>query len=266
MERKVFNIFLASLGDLAEERNIVSDVVNRINKIFSKTNNWYIELLGWEDTLPGASRPQELINKDIEICDLFLGLLWKRWGTPTGKSDSGFKEEFDLANNLNKKNKKPEIWIYLKSIDDEFLDDPGEQLNKVLGFRKWLIKSKKFFYKEFKETSNGEKLIYDNLLQYLLNLEQQNYQSKNKQSVRATKGKSKGKTLNESHKDLFFDINLSVQEDKIDQIKFWKRARLMLIAKSWFDQVYESDFLGNHDINLLFTNRKNWSFTNEEKH
>jgi hypothetical protein len=105
MERKVFNIFLASLGDLAEERNIVSDVVNRINKIFSKTNNWYIELLGWEDTLPGASRPQELINKDIEICDLFLGLLWKRWGTPTGKSDSGFKEEFDLANNLNKKNK-----------------------------------------------------------------------------------------------------------------------------------------------------------------
>lgn len=80
MERKIFHIFLASPGDLADERKLVKENVERINKIIGRTINWQIELLGWEDTLPGANRPQELINKDVELCDLFLGILWKRWG------------------------------------------------------------------------------------------------------------------------------------------------------------------------------------------
>ena len=38
-----------------------------------------------DGTLPGSARPQELINRDLALCDFIIGLLWKRWGQPTGK-------------------------------------------------------------------------------------------------------------------------------------------------------------------------------------
>jgi hypothetical protein len=55
---------------------------------------WHVELLGWEDTLPGASRPQDKINEDVDRCELFLGLLRRRWGEPPGgKWSTGFEED-----------------------------------------------------------------------------------------------------------------------------------------------------------------------------
>ena len=84
MERKILSVFVASPSDLSDERKTLRDVVERLNKIYGKRIGWQIELLGWEDTLAGFSRPQTLINKDVENCDLFIGMLWKRWGTESG--------------------------------------------------------------------------------------------------------------------------------------------------------------------------------------
>ncbi len=65
--------------------------VERLNKIIGKNLNWTIELYGWEDTLPGINRPQAIINKDVEICDLFIGVFGKEAGFPkTGIGDSWF--------------------------------------------------------------------------------------------------------------------------------------------------------------------------------
>ena len=63
---KLYRVFIASPGDLADERKALRDVVERINGICARETDWRIELLGWEDTLPGAGRPQELINADLE--------------------------------------------------------------------------------------------------------------------------------------------------------------------------------------------------------
>ena len=46
------------------------EIVDHINKIFSRETEWRIELLGWEDTMPGAGRPQDLINIDVDKADL----------------------------------------------------------------------------------------------------------------------------------------------------------------------------------------------------
>lgn len=97
ISRNVLSVFLASPGNLVTERNASRKVVDRINRILGKEIGLHIELLGWEDTLPGAGRPQSIINQDVEICDLFIGLLWKRWGSSTGKFSSGFEEEFNIA-------------------------------------------------------------------------------------------------------------------------------------------------------------------------
>ena len=94
--RKVVTVFIGSPGDVQKERQIARQVVDKINRIIRDVG-WEIELRGWEDTLPGHGRPQDIINADVRECHLFIGLLHARWGMPTGKHSSGFEEEFRLA-------------------------------------------------------------------------------------------------------------------------------------------------------------------------
>ena len=170
MKRNVLTIFLASPGDLQEERRIVRNTVDRVNKVLSRRTGWHIELLGWEDTLPGGIRPQALINKDVDSCQHFIGILWRRWGQQTGKYSSGFEEEFLLARSRRTATGSPELWLFFKAVDEESLRDPGDQLKKVLNFKNELIKSKELMFKEFSEIKNWSTVIYDSLLQYVLDL------------------------------------------------------------------------------------------------
>jgi len=78
--RQIYNIFLASPNDVAEERAALEDIVHGINRIYGPQLRWQIELHKWEDIPPGFGRPQEIINKTVDDCELFIGLLWKRWG------------------------------------------------------------------------------------------------------------------------------------------------------------------------------------------
>jgi len=94
--RNVLTAFIASPGDVNDERQATRKAVDELNKALKKIN-WHIELLGWEDTMPGFSRPQAQINKDLDLCQLFIGILWKRWGSKSGRYSSGFQEEFERA-------------------------------------------------------------------------------------------------------------------------------------------------------------------------
>lgn len=96
--RRVLNVFLATPGDLVDERRAAKEVIDEV-AMTARELGVSLELLGWEDTLPGAQRPQEVINKDLDEAELFIGLLWRRWGQPTGHPEfsSGFEEEFHRA-------------------------------------------------------------------------------------------------------------------------------------------------------------------------
>ena len=76
--RKVLRVFIASPGDLGEERRLFRGIVDEVNQSKANGMGMQLEPLGWEDTLPGSGRPQELINEDVKKCDLMIMLLWKR--------------------------------------------------------------------------------------------------------------------------------------------------------------------------------------------
>jgi hypothetical protein len=42
-------------------------------------------------------RPEQLILDQIGQYDLFVGIMWRRFGTPTGVAGSGTEQEFDHA-------------------------------------------------------------------------------------------------------------------------------------------------------------------------
>lgn len=166
----VLNVFIASPSDLQDERRVAREVVDSLNRAIGRQLSWHIELFGWEDTLPGYARPQEVINKDVDICDLFIGLLWKRWGEPTGKYTSGFEEEFERARKLREKLESPEIWIFFKQVEPEQIKDPGGQLKRVLGFRQALKTSKELLFKELHDSEDWRAKLYELLSQHVLKL------------------------------------------------------------------------------------------------
>jgi hypothetical protein len=149
-QRRLIKVFIASPGDLMPERLSAHEVVNEINSSFGRTFDVAIDLLGWEDIRPGVGRPQAIINRDD--CDLFVGLLWKRWGmSPGGEFSSGFEEEFERARQRNQRTGQPEIWLAFKQVDPSLLADPGDQLKSVLAFKQAQIAARTVFYKEFND-------------------------------------------------------------------------------------------------------------------
>jgi hypothetical protein len=95
--RKV-DIFVASTGEVQELRDALGTVVADLNATLGHQQQAVIELLRWEThARPSVGRPQSVINRQINAYDLFVGVLWKRFGTPTGLAESGTEEEFRIA-------------------------------------------------------------------------------------------------------------------------------------------------------------------------
>lgn len=164
--RNVLVAFIASPSDVPEERLATREVIEELNKSL-RTLNWQIDIIGWEDTAPGVGRPQELINKDVDTCNLFIGILWKRWGQPTGEYSSGFEEEFERAIERRKETGSPEVWLAFKHIDAESLKDPGEQLQHVLEFKQKQIELRQVLFQEFPNIERWKALLSTWLLNYI---------------------------------------------------------------------------------------------------
>jgi Domain of unknown function (DUF4062) len=151
----VVKVFLASPGGLDEERRMVRMRADHFNRMWSDSFGVYFRVVGWEDTPAAAMRPQERINKDAEDCELFIGLMWTRWGSETGTHTSGFEEEFISAQTRKRVRQTPEIALFFKRIDPDLLADPGLQLSKVLQFKNTIVEAKEYLFKEFEAEARG---------------------------------------------------------------------------------------------------------------
>jgi len=164
----VLRAFIASPGDVVEERHAAHQVVDNLNDVLHRHLGWHVELLGWEDTLPGCGRPQSIINKDVDTCDLFLGVVWQRWGSPTGRYSSGFEEEFKRALRRYRKTGTPQIWLSFRAIDSDRIKDPGDQLKRVLAFHQDQIRSRDVLFKQHADKDEWSTNLYKWLLSYIL--------------------------------------------------------------------------------------------------
>ena len=184
--RQIVKVFLGSPGDLPDERKCARELVAELNGQWADAFGIQIDLVGWEDTPSAYGRPQETINRELERCEVFIGMMWKKWGTPpdtAGKYSSGFEEEFEISVGRRRSEGKPEISLFLKDIATEFLADPGPDLRKVLAFKDRLIAQKEIYYEQVSDTRDFEKKLRRCLNKYLTDLWQSQNRLQNKEEV-----------------------------------------------------------------------------------
>lgn len=95
---KIYNVMIASPGDVASERAIIRDVVYEWNAVHSNTKNIVLLPIGWKShsSPEMGSSPQSIINNQIlDKCDLLIGVFWTRIGTATDEYASGTVEEIE---------------------------------------------------------------------------------------------------------------------------------------------------------------------------
>ncbi|MCH7827146.1 MAG: hypothetical protein IIC75_04100 [Bacteroidetes bacterium] len=115
-----YKILVASPSDVLDERESIDEVIIELNRTYGTRANLILELIKWEThTAPAASETdvQDLIDKDLgSDYDLFIGILWKEFGTPTDKYNSGTEQEFRNAHQRFKQDTKSlQILFYFKN-------------------------------------------------------------------------------------------------------------------------------------------------------
>ena len=277
--RKVVKVFIASPGDLGDERKTAKAVVDEFNGIFAEQFGYHVELIGWEDTVSVFGRPQDTINHELERCELFIGMMWKHWGTPPdheGMYTSGFEEEYEISVARRLREGRPEISLLLKEIDPAFLVDPGEQIKKVLAFRDQLIAGKSILFQNFTDIREFEKKFYRCIASYVIGLKtreagkvsdqsQAPTTSGDKQQAAETTSPASDTTLSiEGAKFLREFISKTERDAKQDPITAVEVARFRLLANLVGSRGNDESSLGVHDANLLFSKGGHFTFGHPE--
>ncbi|MGC8947504.1 MAG: winged helix-turn-helix domain-containing protein [Anaerolineae bacterium] len=142
-------VFIASPGDVLPEREAAYQVIEEVNQTLKDLGEpLYLEVYAWEGrTYPDAGRPQEVILRQIPIekCDVFIGIFWKRFGTPPGALRprdgrpylSGTEEEIDKAFEArrNSPDDRPIIMLYRKMDPRSLIEEEDiVQCSRVIEF------------------------------------------------------------------------------------------------------------------------------------
>jgi hypothetical protein len=135
-------IFLSTPSDIVEERRALAALVAEINDVvvfLAPERDIRLKLLHYEtDAYPDVGGPQAVIDEQIPLdYDIYLGVMWKRAGTPTKDADSGTIHEFERAFERRKKEGKPTVMFYFcqEEIPLPTTQEEIDQLTKVVKFR-----------------------------------------------------------------------------------------------------------------------------------
>ena len=137
----ILKIFLASPSDVKAERELIFALKDDLDHLIGKPNKIRFEFVNWErSAYPGIGEDaQDVINQNIkDDYNIFIGIFWQRFGTPTSRAESGTKEEFDRA--YQKYKKAPDsnhIMLYFKTAPpNNIYDLDYTQFEKVKNFKK----------------------------------------------------------------------------------------------------------------------------------
>lgn len=178
--RKLIQVFVASPGDVAAECRRLAKVVTDLNGQLAEHLGVQLELKEWWQVAPNMGRPEDVILDHLQVksWDVFIGILWLRFGMPPGQNrtgedfDSGTEEEFHLAFRAWQEKQRPSIRFYrctrpLKNMGR--LDE--DQFAKVQKFCRDFEPAGRHpgLCREFQKTNEFEELVKKHLTDLCFN-------------------------------------------------------------------------------------------------
>ena len=139
--KRVLRVFVASPGDVIVERQALVKVISELNMtlaVLAPEKGIVLELVRWEThAAPGlGDDAQDVINRDILDFDLFIGVMWRRFGTATQRAGSGTLEEFQRAYARWEQSRDFPVLFYFcqKAIAIPRAAEDVDQLRQVVAF------------------------------------------------------------------------------------------------------------------------------------
>lgn len=178
-------IFVATPGDVTSERDTVSFVVEELRATIGDIRNIEIQTIRWEThAWPDiGDDSQDVINSQISEYDVFVGVMWKRFGTPTKRAGSGTGEEFERAYELFRKHGRPKIMFYFRTTPFYSTDlKELAQFKKVVSFRRKLEKLGVLFW-TYNDSIAFERDLRTHLTRQILQLTESTDQHKSKDEL-----------------------------------------------------------------------------------
>ncbi|WP_426669362.1 NACHT domain-containing protein [Mucilaginibacter sp. McL0603] len=124
LDTKSVNIFVSCPGDVSTEKDMVGEVSASINRVLERSRSPIrFDIYDWREIIGElGDRPQEQINSRFSNYNIYIGILWMRFGAPTGginpdtetEYDSGTEEEFRIALRKKEAGEKISIHFFFK--------------------------------------------------------------------------------------------------------------------------------------------------------
>lgn len=165
-------VFLSCPGDLEHYLQIVDNILKEQNIFIENIHKKRFKLEHWKRNVylgEGNPRVQDRLNERLVLkCDIYLGILWTRFGMSPGVRedgityDSGTEEEFFVALRLKKK-----IWFFFCDIPIKPSKIEPEQLKKVKEFKKRIQELAE--YSEFSDEEEFRATLLKNISNWFKN-------------------------------------------------------------------------------------------------
>ncbi|NVD45830.1 DUF4062 domain-containing protein [Qipengyuania atrilutea] len=165
---QVITIFVSSPGDVSEDRRLVLDEIQSWNQRNARDRGCFLTAMTWEDLVSPdiAESSQNVINVEVgDDYDVFLGLMWGRFGTPTLNANSGTEEEFERALARKIAGDALRISFLFRKSDLPFDQIDPEQIAKVREFQKSLRENGAFYrqYSDERELVSTLTTLFDRI-------------------------------------------------------------------------------------------------------
>lgn len=161
-------MFISCPGDVQAEASQIPAIATELNRTIGRKFDVFIEPASWKThCYPGMGRAQGIINELIGPYDIFLGVMWNRFGTPTGEADSGTEEEFRIAYSEWERDHSLPILFYISTAPATFTTE--DQINQRLKVIKFIdeLKAKGLPW-EYQSATEFSEIVRPHLSQLIL--------------------------------------------------------------------------------------------------
>ncbi|MBV9671450.1 MAG: hypothetical protein JO076_01315 [Verrucomicrobia bacterium] len=140
--RKI-RVFIACPGDVEDEKARLLKVIESL-RFDADAHGFFLDPIEWRQCVPDLGLPQEVIFEQVkpEAWDIFIAILWTRFGTPcgvfdveTGRELTGTEAEIVRAIEIHRAHDLPRVFIYRSTRPPNSLRElRGDQLKAVDDF------------------------------------------------------------------------------------------------------------------------------------